>query len=229
MGNASAQPSIDEGPWARLTPRGARSRAQLLAAARAELVEAGGRLEIAALARRTGTSAALLYRYFGSKDGLVAAVVHQFYDDYEAAVFLGRGSDATDSGAGDWRSREHARIEREVIFLYDHPLARAVIARQLQEPAAAQVDAERLVRQIEVAARNVRRGQREGAIDPEIDADLSAAAYLGAFRELVAAALRRSPAPAPRVVIALTKRVAEATVPSRPAGVSTPTPPGGTP
>lgn len=182
-------------PARTLTRRGCTTRRRLLDAARDELVEAGGRLEIAALARRLNSSPALLYRYFGSKDGLVAAVVDEFYDEYEAAVFLTVSRDST------WQVRERERIAREVAFLYSHPLARAVIARRLQEPAAAHADSRRLATQIDVAARNVTRGQREGSVDPHIDAGLAAAAYLGAFRELVAAALGRpTPPPQPEIV-----------------------------
>ncbi len=195
-------------PARTLTRRGRTTRRRLLDAARDELVEAGGRLEIAALARRLDASPALLYRYFGSKDGLVAAVVDEFYDEYEAAVFLTVGHDST------WQVRERERIVREVAFLYSHPLACSVIARRLQEPAASHADARRLATQIDVAARNVARGQREGSVDPHIDVGLAAAAYLGAFREVVAAALGRPTPPPQAEIVGMVSAIGTAIVPS---------------
>ena len=47
-----------------MSGKGAQTRKKLLDAAQAELVEAGGNLEVAAVARRAGTSIGLTYRYF---------------------------------------------------------------------------------------------------------------------------------------------------------------------
>ena len=190
------------------SPRGTATRQRLIDAAGLELKESDGRLELAALARRLDGSQGVLYRYFGSKDGLVAAVVHDFYDDYDAAVFL----PAADM-AGDWQARERSRIAREVAFLYEHPLAEVVVARRLQEPAAAQADAQRVAAQIEVAARNVARGQREGAVAGDVEAGLAAAAFIGAFRELVGEALRRPTLPPQATVVRMMLTIAEAIVP----------------
>src|SRR5690554_5193406 len=59
---------------------------RLLAAAQTELIEGQGQLEMVAVARRAKVSAGLAYHYFGSKAGLIAAVVEAFYDRYDAAV-----------------------------------------------------------------------------------------------------------------------------------------------
>jgi len=172
------------------TARGAASRQSLIEAARAELLETGGTLEVANVAQRAEVSAGLLYRYFDGKDGLVAAVVNAFYDAYEAAVFA--TAMAPDSS---WVERERLRLTREIEFLCDEPLAAVIVGRQLRETAAARADAERLARQIDLAARNVAHGQRAGEIDPAIDARLVAAAFMGAFRELMAEALSRDVTP----------------------------------
>lgn len=194
-----------------LSARGALTRRRLLDAAGRELIESGGRLEVAALARRAGASPALLYRYFGSKDGLVAAVVDEFYDDYDRAVFLAAGA-----GPGqDWQAGEQARIAREVAFLYAHPLARAVLGRTLQEPAAAHADARRVAAQVAVAARNVARGQRDGAVARHVDPGLAAAAFIGAFRELVGEALRRPEPPPRRALVRMMVAIGTAIVPPR--------------
>ncbi|GAA1775086.1 TetR/AcrR family transcriptional regulator [Streptomonospora arabica] len=167
-----------------VSARGRATRARLLAGARAEILEGGGTLEVAAVARRTGVSAGLLYRYYAGKDGLVAAVVDDFYDGYDFEVFNTRLDDSL-----SWPEREHARLGREIDFLCDAPLGRMIIGRRLREPAAAQTDAERLARQVDIAARSIAKAQREGELDGSFSPRLAAAATLGAFRELMAEAL----------------------------------------
>ncbi|GAB3213192.1 TetR/AcrR family transcriptional regulator [Marinactinospora thermotolerans] len=167
----------------RLSSRGMATRRRLLTAARQEILSGDGTLEVADVAGRSQVSAGLLYRYFGSKDGLISAVVDEFYDAYDAAVFTTR------IGAGGWLASEYERIRREIDFLCDDPLGRVIVGRRLREPAAAQTDAERLARQVGIAARGIERGQRSGELDASVDPRYAAAAILGAFRELMAEAL----------------------------------------
>lgn len=174
-----------------LTARGGATRQRLIDAARAELLDTGGALEVAKVAARAETSPGLLYRYFGAKDGLVAAVVHAFYDSYDEAVF----AVAAPAGLG-WAERERERLAREIDFLCDDPLARIIVGRRLRETSAAQADAERLATQIDMAAKNVVHAQRTGEVDPAVDARLVSAAFLGAFRELMAEAMSRDVLPA---------------------------------
>ncbi|TDQ53361.1 TetR/AcrR family transcriptional regulator [Actinorugispora endophytica] len=182
MGGGSGRPAQAARP---LSARGEATRRRLLGAAREVILSGTGGLEVAEVSARTGFSAGLLYRYFGNKDGLVAAVVHEFYDRYDAAVFTARiGAD------GGWMATERDRVRREIDFLCDDPLGRVIVGRRLREPAAAQVDAERLARQVDIAARGISRGQRAGELSGRVSAPLAAAAILGAFRELMARALR---------------------------------------
>jgi AcrR family transcriptional regulator len=175
--------------------KGRATRARLLAAAGAELAERG-RLELADVAHRAGVVPSALYRYFTGKDGLVEAVVHDFYDQYAAEVF------AVPVLEGQtWLDREAERLRREVGFLYDHPLGRPVAAGLVHEAAAARADALRLREQAEAAARNIRHGQRIGELDPGVDAGLVGAALMGALRAMLAEALSRDPAP-PREQVA---------------------------
>ncbi|QBI54103.1 TetR/AcrR family transcriptional regulator [Streptomonospora litoralis] len=74
-------------PAQAVSARGRATRARLLEGARAEILGGDGSLEVAAVARRAEVSAGLLYRYFDGKDGLVAAVVDDFYDGYDSEVF----------------------------------------------------------------------------------------------------------------------------------------------
>ena len=64
-------------------PRGA-GRDALLRAAADELVERRGVLEVGSVAARAGVSVGLIYRHFGSKAGLLAAVGGDFYVRFDA-------------------------------------------------------------------------------------------------------------------------------------------------
>lgn len=191
-----------------LTHRGDATRKRLIDAARDELLEADGVLEVARVAERAQVSPGLLYRYFGAKDGLVAAVVHHFYDAYDDAVF------AVPFDGPDWMTTERRRVAAEVDFLYDEPLARLVIGRQLKEVSAGLADAERLAAQIDMAAKNVARGQALGQVDGSIDARLVAAAFLGAFREVMAEAMRREEAPTRAELVETITRLGSTTIPA---------------
>lgn len=191
------------------TARGDATRLRFIAAARAELLETGGTLEVAKVAARSETSPALLYRYFGAKDGLVAAVVHGFYDSYDDAVFA-----VPVSPELGWTERERLRLSREIDFLFEDRLAQIVMGRRMREPSAAQADAERLASQIDMAARNVAYAQRNGEVDPEVDARLVSAAFLGAFRELMAEAMSREVTPSRQYLLDTIWRLGASIIPS---------------
>lgn len=200
--------SPDRSPQS-LTARGGATRLRLIEAARAELLETGGTLEVAKVAARAEASPGLLYRYFGAKDGLVAAVVHGFYDSYDDAVFA-----VAVSPELGWTERERQRLSREIDFLCEDPLARIIVGRRLREPSAAQADAERLATQIDMAARNVAHAQRNGEVDPAVDARLVSAAFLGAFRELMAEAMSREVTPSRRELLNTIWRLGASIIPS---------------
>ena len=86
-------------------PRGIASRRRLLEAAAAELVERDGDLEVAAVAARAGTSVGLIYRHYGSKAGLLGAVIDDFYDRFDAEVI----APALRAEGADWGARERLR------------------------------------------------------------------------------------------------------------------------
>ena len=175
----------------RLTPKGEATRRRLLDAAATELA-ADGTAEVSSVAARAGVVPSVLYRYFDGKDGLIAAVVHDFYDQYDAEIFAA----AIQPNAG-WAERETERLRREITFLYAHPLGRVIAAGLLHEAAATRADVERQHRHAEAAARNIRHGQRAGELSAGIDPGLAGAATIGALRALLADALSRTP-PAPQ-------------------------------
>ena len=114
------------------TPRGVATRARLFEAARSELIERHGRLEVESVARRAGVSVGLIYRHFGSKAGLVSAVVQAFYKRFEDEVIS-----SNPAPGAEWAAREHRRTVRAVAFHYEDPLAPVVLSRLHLDPAVA--------------------------------------------------------------------------------------------
>lgn len=173
-----------------LTRRGAATRRRLLDAAAHELVEGDGGLEVASVAARADVSVGLLYRYFGSKAGLVAAVVEEFYDRLQEQV---REVDRAPST--DWATRERRRLELSVAFHYREPLAAVILSRLSREPGVAAVEMRRIGRLVEDAARSVASAQRRGEIPREADPRTIGAILLGGFRVAMAEALMRPDRP----------------------------------
>ncbi len=173
-----------------LTRRGAATRERLLQAAEAELTQRDGALEVASVAARADVSVGLLYRYFGSKAGLVAAVVDDFYDRLHAEV-----ADTDPAPDADWASRERARLELSVSFHYREPLAAVVLSRLSRDPEVAGVEVRRLERLMEDAALNVTAGQRRGELPEDLDPRTVGAMLIGGFRVAMGEALTRRKRP----------------------------------
>jgi AcrR family transcriptional regulator len=169
--------------------RAKRSRAVLIEAAAAALVDGNGAFEIQDVARRAQVSVGLAYHRFGSKAGLIAAVVDHFYDELERAIDLG------DLREGEWAAREHERLSRLVRFLYGHDLATIVFSTLTRDPQVAVVEAERWRELIEAAARNLRGGQARGEVGRQHDPGVTGALILGAVRHVVGHALAAQPRP----------------------------------
>ena len=172
------------------------TRRRLVEAAAAELVARGGTAEIAAVAARGAVSVGLIYRHFGSKAGLIAAVVEDFYDRLDDSLL-----NADLAPGADWPTRERLRTRRDVAFHYEDPLAPVILSRLSREPDVAAVEARRIARQVEAAARNIRRAQRNGEIPGDLDPELAAAMVLGGIRQALGAVLAR-PVPPPADAVA---------------------------
>lgn len=181
-------------------------REALLRAATDELIERRGVLEVGPVAARAGVSVGLIYRHFGSKAGLLAAVVGDFYVRFDAEVL-----DVDPAPGAGWGERERRRTEMAVDFHYDDPLAPIVLARMARDPEVAAVEARHLRLQVARGTRNVMRGQRDGEIPEEIDAGIAAAMTLGGVRQaLIEVLSRREPPPRERVADQLWRLVVAA-------------------
>lgn len=171
-------------------------REALLRAAAEELVERNGVLEVGPVAARAGVSVGLIYRHFGSKTGLLAAVVGDFYVRFDAEVL-----DLDPAPGARWAERERRRTEMVIAFHYDEPLAPIVLARLARDPEVAAVEARHLRVQVARGAQNVARGQRDGEIPEDLDAGIAAALILGGVRQALVEVLARREHP-PREVLA---------------------------
>jgi len=179
------------------TPRGRATRGRLLEAARSEIVERRGVLDVESVARRAGVSVGLIYRHFGSKAGLVGAVVEAFYRRFEEEVIT-----SNPAPGADWMEREHVRTVRAVAFHYQDPLAPVVLSRLHLEPAVAALEARELDAAIEMSAHNVAYGQRAGLVPKGIDPRFAGAMVLGGLRRVLVDALGREPRPPQKQVAA---------------------------
>ena len=162
------------------------TRQRILDSAARLLAEGEGALEMAWVAKAAGVSSGLAYHHFGSKEGLLVAVVNDFYDRVEAASLMARLEQAT-----DWEARERERVRLYIEFLLSDPLGVVVLSRLAHAPGVAAVEAERWDRLVSVGARNIADGQQRQVVGAAQDPELLAAMVLGAARAAVARLLPR--------------------------------------
>lgn len=165
------------------------NRNRLVDAASEALVAGDGAFEVQDVAKRAGLSVGLAYHRFGSKAGLIGAVVHRVYD---------RLFDATDIPhwpSHDWGGRERERTRRFIEFVYDTPVAAIVFSKLATEPEVVGVATERWQGVVVEGARNIAQGQRRGVLPTNADPHLLSALINGAVRHAVAQALVTDPRP----------------------------------
>lgn len=161
------------------------SRSLIFKAAEAAFVEGVGDFEMGDVAKRARVSVGLAYHYFGSKSGLIAALIADFYDRYDAVVnqHFARGL--------PWGEREYMRLMATVEFLFSDPLATVMLGRLSGSPDVIAAEAERRNAIVALAVVNISKGQERGDIPPDIDPEIAAAAINGGLREAMTMALRR--------------------------------------
>lgn len=166
------------------------TRAKLISAAQAELILGGGHAEMQAVAKRAQVSVGLAYHHFGSKAGLIAAVVEAFYDQLDTAAFDGFGTPAV-----SWAERERARVEAYIQFHYGHPLATIVIGALSRSPEVQDVEAAFTNKQITNGARMIATAQADGILPGHFDPYLTIALMTGGIRQALLGALQQTPRP----------------------------------
>lgn len=173
------------------------TRSRLIAAAQAELIAGHGHLEMQAVARRAEVSVGLAYHHFGSKSGLVAAVVEAFYAELNAAAF-----DSAELPAGSWAERERARIGAYVTFHYAHPFAPLVIGALSRSPEVLDVETAFTTRTLAGGEAMIRAAQRDGVVRPDLDPTLVIALMTGGIRQALQRVLTRENRPDPDALTA---------------------------
>lgn len=163
---------------------------RLIRAAQEELIHNHGLLEMQAVAKRAKVSVGLAYHHFGSKAGLIAAVVEGFYNRLEDAAFS--PSKLTSS---DWAGREKERIAAYISFHYDHPFAPLVVGPLSRAAEVLDVEQAFTKRQLTAGAHNLRTGQRDGVIPADLDPRLTIALLIGGIRQALIGALMSSHRP----------------------------------
>lgn len=188
------------------TQKGRATRERLLACARDIAIANDGHLEIAWVAEAAGVVPSLVNRYFGSRAGLVSALLDDFFNRLAAEVI---NIDLEDQGS--WARHERIRLEKGVHFHYTDPAAVVIYTQLSREPEVALTENRHIERVVKRAAANIRRGQKRGELPSSVDPELAGAAMFGAMQRVMVTALSRTPRPRPdRVVDVLWRQVAAA-------------------
>lgn len=163
------------------------ARRDLLAAARAELVDGDGELEVANVAKRAGVSDGLTYYHFGNKAGLLNALVQDFHERLDDTI------SAVPYEGDTWAERERHRVFEFVQFLYTDKAAPIVFKKVRADPLLSAHEREREIRLNKLGARNIAQAQREGEIDPAHDPLLLVSMIIGGVAAGVNEALAMTP------------------------------------
>jgi AcrR family transcriptional regulator len=167
-------------------------REKLIDAAQKELIHGHGHLEMQAVAKRAHLSVGLAYHHFGSKAGLIAAVVERFYGLLDETAFSGASL-----GGESWADTEKKRISRYIAFHYEHPFAALVVGTLSRATEVLDVEIAFTKRQLAEGARMLRAAQRDGIIPANVDPHLTIALMIGGVRQALIGALTSEPRPDP--------------------------------
>jgi AcrR family transcriptional regulator len=168
------------------------TRERLIRAAEKELIRSHGHLEMQAVAKRAQVSVGLAYHHFGSKAGLIAAVVEEFYNRLDEVAFKGFKSPSE-----GWADREKRRIASYIAFHYDHPFAPLVIGALSRAPEVLDVETAFTKRQLAGGALMLQTAQRDGVVPDHIDPHLTIALMIGGIRQALISALMSKQRPDP--------------------------------
>jgi AcrR family transcriptional regulator len=156
-------------PNAEVTPnrRGARSREAVLDAAERLIAEHGFEAAtVAALVKSAGIPASSIYHYFGSKDGVLLAVMERGAQGYFAELQL------PERRSGSPRGHLRALLEAATATLERHPdFLRILVVMAVQPSAAGDGEVHRVVERVrELALQRLREQMRiVFGLDPASD------------------------------------------------------------
>ena len=168
------------------------TRERLIRAAEKELILSHGHLEMQAVSKRAQVSVGLAYHHFGSKAGLIAAVVEAFYSRLDEVAFKG-----FKSHSGGWADREKRRIASYVAFHYDHPFAPLVIGALSRAPEVLDVETAFTNRQLAGGALMLQTAQRDGVVPNHINPHRTIALMIGGIRQALIGVLMSKHRPDP--------------------------------
>jgi AcrR family transcriptional regulator len=168
------------------------TRERLIRAAEKELIRSHGHLEMQAVAKRAQVSVGLAYHHFGSKAGLIAAVVEAFYSRLDEEVFKGARSPLE-----GWADREKWRIASYIAFHYEHPFAPLVTGALSRAPEVLDVETAFTNRQLAGGALMLQAAQRDGVVPDHIDPHLTIGLMIGGIRQALIGALMSKKRPDP--------------------------------
>lgn len=167
-----------------------RSDERLLRAAQEELISNNGHMEMLSVAKRAGVAAGLAYHYFGSKSGLIAAVVADFYQPL-TKISLGHPI----ANHQTWLDREHDRTAALIDYFYDHPMAPLIAGRLSREPEVLDVEQSHMDALLLAGAKNIVQGQASGVVASALDPNITVAVLMGGLRQAINSAITTNPRP----------------------------------
>lgn len=153
---------------------------RLIDATETEMITNSGHVEMSAIAKRAGVSVGLAYHHFGSKTGLIAAVVDKFYGPIRE-IALGDRIPVDLA----WMEREKLRTKALVDYFYDHPLAPLIAGRLAREPEVLDIERAHMEAVLEAGALNIAQGQRHGLVDASLDPAVTVAVLMGGQRMVI--------------------------------------------
>ena len=174
------------------TTKGKATRERLLAVAMEQAVASKGHVELAEVARQAGVVQGVVHRYFGSKSGLISAMVDDYYDRFHKQVLELYLNDT-----GDWAVHERLRLRMGIQFHYAEPLSAVLHSTFVRDPVVARKEAQRIDGVVDLTARGIVRAQRRGELPRHIDPELAGAAMFGAMQAVLSRALNRPRRPSP--------------------------------
>lgn len=166
------------------TARGRASRQRLIDAARDELIERHGQLEVESVANRAKSSIGLIYRHFGNRAGLIGAVVDDFYTRYRNEAL-----EVNPAPGAPFGVREKRRTELTVGFHYRDKLARVILSNLHLDKEVVQEEMAHLEEMIELAAAVMQLGIRRGELAADRNPALMAAMIIGGMRHVIATSI----------------------------------------